>query len=106
MFNTPPLVIVNAPATVPLFQMSVPVTVLVLLSVDPLNVRLVIPPAFWKTGPRIRLPDASNRLVGAVCSNVSVVPVNSKTPGPLMTGGTPMVKLPEDKLMVAPAAVS
>ena len=66
IFSTPPLVTVSGPLMVPLFQTSVPVTVLVLLSVDPFNVRLVIPPLLWKAGPKYRLPPASTRLVGAV----------------------------------------
>ena len=43
---------------VPPFQVIVPVTVLVLISVDPFSIRLVIPPPLWKAGPKTgcRLP--------------------------------------------------
>ena len=97
MFITPPLATVKGPATVPLAQVNVPVTVLVLISVAPLSVRLVIPPLFWKAGPKTTLPPASTRLVGTFWVSVSVPPVNSQSPEPLMTGGTPMVKLPPAK---------
>ena len=62
MFITPPLAIVSGPATVPLTQLNVPVTVLVLISVAPLSVRLVIPPLFWNAGPRIRLPAGQHQI--------------------------------------------
>jgi len=46
MFSTPPLAMVRGAPRVPLSQVNVPVTVLVLISVDPFNVRLLIPPLF------------------------------------------------------------
>src|ERR1700688_1957680 len=75
IFMTPLLATVNGPpAMVPLFQLNVPVTVLVPPSVAPEMVRLVIVPP-WNAGPRFTVPPVNGRFGIASDSNQRLPPV-------------------------------
>src|SRR5260221_5371713 len=77
MFITPPLAMASGPASVPAFQVNVPVTVISQVHTAALQAHMEIPSLFLHASPTTTLPPAKTRLGGTLWVRVRVPPVNS-----------------------------
>ena len=95
MFSTPPLAMVSGPANGPAHPVERARHRVGADQRRPAQRQVGDPAAVLECRSQNQAPARQHQIRRPFCVSVSVVPVNSQIPRPLMAGGTPIVKVPD-----------